>query len=196
MLSGVKQFLQKHDTIKDIYNLEGKTNVEHLVPKSCFYQGMYKFNKDLHFIYNANMKMNNWRSNYTFEDLSEGTPYFNNKKVLKNDGAQKFCPPAPSKGLIARSCAYFLYKNPCMKKHFHRVINPECLLNWHIEWPVEVDEYHRNCQVCMVQGDRNIFIDQPDLLAPFICEHFTISHPMSIKGFNQDLRRKLSLYWE
>ncbi|OZI11102.1 hypothetical protein CEW92_13420 [Bacillaceae bacterium SAS-127] len=64
---------------------------------------------------------------------------------------------------------YFLLRYPkTIRKSFIKQINLSLLINWHEQFPVTIYEKHRNRAIYRIQGNRNPFIDQPDLAAKLV----------------------------
>jgi len=208
--------------IDNIQILNSKKNIEHLVPKHL--QKLVhsrdirsKFTNDLHLIRYVNSYVNNWRSNYKFTEinyLNVNTVIYNNISSIQNinienltikDKLKKtFQPPPHSRGIIARSCAYFLTTYSQYKSFFDNIIDPMTVLKWNLEYPVNEDEYHRNFIIYSLQGNLNIYIQNPDLVDSLIEEHLKLKLPdkektQRLKKYQSqqyNLYSQLSLYWE
>lgn len=197
-----KDFLKKKDIITDIYDIQGSKNIEHIIPKNIKQHPYGSYCRDLHFVYNSNKELNNWRSNFTFDNIKnkDNIELFNkNSEIQKDKNNSIFLPPPCSRGIIARICAYFIYKYPYYRRCFDKVINPETLIEWNHLYPVSMEEYHRNIMVSMEpdQGDRNIFIDDEYLVYEFIKENYNVSIAKYLnKHKKYSILEKLSLYWE
>jgi hypothetical protein len=197
-----KDFLKKRDIITDIYDVHGSKNVEHVIPKNIKQYPYGSYCRDLHFVYNSNKELNNWRSNFTFDKIKnkDNIELFNkNPEIQKDKNNNIFLPPPCSRGIIARTCAYFVYKYPYYKRCFEKIINPETLVEWNYYYPVSMDEYHRNVMVSVESedGDRNIFIDNEYLVYEFINENFDVNIKKYLdKAKGYSILEKLSLYWE
>ena len=73
--------------------------------------------------------------------------------------------PEYGKGLAARAMLYFLLRYPSViKKTYRSQINLPLLIQWHKTFPVSLYEKHRNQAIYRIQGNRNPFIDFPDLV--------------------------------
>lgn len=161
-------------------------NREHVWPKSSgsFYQ--IKGGCDLHHLRPSNPTVNSTRGNHTMADLGhKGTPVTYNGKTVGwlDTGADKFEPLDNVKGDVARIYLYMyvrwqqpnLYQNvssanlPPMDSDDSAndgkavIESLDTLLKWNKEDPVDTWEMSRNDLTEDVQGNRNVFIDYPEL---------------------------------
>jgi deoxyribonuclease I len=139
-------------------------NVEHTWPQSKFKGSSYgRFQKsDLHHLYPADSQLNSIRGSNPFGEVVKETQ--NTKcpmSLIGNDSAghRVFEPPQAHKGNVARALFYFAVRYKMSIPDFEEVV----LKKWNIEDPVDDAELLRNDQVQDYQGNRNPFIDQPDL---------------------------------
>ncbi|MBA2875957.1 endonuclease I [Anoxybacillus caldiproteolyticus] len=59
---------------------------------------------------------------------------------------------------------YFLLRYPNeIGKSFRKKIDIPLLIRWHQEFPATIYEKHRNYAIFFIQGNRNPFIDVPEL---------------------------------
>lgn len=140
-------------------------NVEHTWPQSRFSK---KFSADtqkcdLHHLFPSDSKLNSIRGNFWFGEVDH------QKQALKcgeskfgtwNGRGQFFEPPAAHKGNVARALFYFSirYNMPIEAQE-------EALLKkWNKEDPVDADERARNEAIMKIQGNRNPFVDFPELV--------------------------------
>lgn len=142
-------------------------NVEHTWPQSRFSGGFQKdFQKaDLHHLYPTDSQLNAIRGNKTFGEV--GKDLMNLKcgqskyGVSKASGRQVFEPPNVHKGRVARALFYFSVR-------YEIPLDPEeeaSLKKWNAEYPVDKEEVTRNEEIFKVQGNRNPFIDYPELVS-------------------------------
>jgi len=137
-------------------------NCEHVVPQSWFNKkGVMK--SDLHHLFTEEIQCNGSRGNYSIVDLpdsSENLPACG----LVNHDAKEFEPKA-GKGEVARAIMYFVTRHPGQvgQGHENRLADMKTLMEWHREYPVSDYERHRNDTIQDVQGNRNPFIDFPEL---------------------------------
>ncbi len=140
----------------------GNYNCEHVVPQSWF-QKSRPMRSDLHHLFTEQTSCNGSRANYNLTEVDDA-------KNLRNCGtvdhpAQEFEPNA-GKGEVARATLYFLVRHPGYvgdKGVETKPADLEQLLKWHKEYPVSDYELHRNETIQDVQGNRNPFIDFPEL---------------------------------
>lgn len=156
-------------------------HIEHSLPKSWW--GAHENNayKDLFHLYPADGVTNSTKNNLPLGEVI-GTPSFNNgvSKVGKNGFGTEynegcFEPADEYKGDFARSYFYIatvyenlatLWQSPMMNNNTYPVWKPwakELLLKWHRQDPVSAKERNRIEAVYNIQGNRNPFIDYPDL---------------------------------
>ncbi len=138
-------------------------NCEHTWPQSkfstSFPKGLQK--SDLHHLFPTDSQANSIRGNNEFADVDgdalrdcDGSYY----GVEKWQGGH-FEPPKEHKGNVARALFYFSVR---YKIHIS-ASQEEYLREWHESDPVDQDEMERNDMIHTVQGNRNPFIDYPEL---------------------------------
>ncbi len=110
---------------------------------------------------------NNARSNFPYFDFRE---YLTVPRKLSNSNycgtfeSDRF-EPKFGKGTVARATLYFLLRYPSkIRKGFRKNLNISLLKTWHEEFPVDIYEKHRNKAIYEIQGNRNLFIDFPELV--------------------------------
>lgn len=163
-----------------------KNNTEHIWPRSRFgsskKSGRYQYQlSDLHHLYPSKAIINSVRSSFLFgeslpvlprgssikpETLKKWNSQIGENLLGKVDerlaiSNQLFFSPIPtSRGKVARAMFYFSirYKLPISK------IDEFFLRKWHREHPVTKEEVLRNERVFKVQGNRNPFVDYPELV--------------------------------
>jgi len=146
-----------------------KMNVEHTWPQSKFNGSMNAETQksDLHHLFPTDSKANSIRSSNRFSDVSS------NKHLDKDCSASKsgpstlkggdrfFEPPTEHKGNVARALFYFSVR-------YQLKINSneqEVLKRWNDIDPVDQAEIDRNNQIESLQGNRNPFVDFPELVS-------------------------------
>lgn len=168
-------------------------NIEHSVPKSWWgesnyddstpgYPYQYDASYDLHHLTPADADANSAKSNYplgkvltaTFDNgvSKEGAGYANGKAT-----DHLFEPADEYKGDFARMYFYFVtcYQNYSWKslattmfaQNSYPTLNAygkQLLLDWHRQDPVSQKEIDRNNAVYSFQGNRNPFIDYPNMV--------------------------------
>lgn len=140
-------------------------NTEHTWPQSRFTgkapKEMQK--SDLHHLFPADSKMNAIRGNHKFGDVTvpdRALPCANSKAGTASGSREEiFEPPVDHKGNVARALFYF-----SVRYGIH--IDPQeegFLRKWNRLDPVDQAERDRNDAIFKIQGDRNPFIDHPEL---------------------------------
>jgi endonuclease G len=74
--------------------------------------------------------------------------------------------PKHGKGSVARATMYFLLRYPGIIGNERRELGPDrlsILLDWHRNAPPTLYDKHRNRVIFKVQGNRNPFVDRPEL---------------------------------
>lgn len=167
-------------------------NIEHSVPKSWWgdsdydsstpgYPYQYDATYDLHHLVPADADANSAKSNYALGEVV--TPSFDNgvSKVgtgYANGKATNLFEPADEyKGDFARMYLYFVtcYQNYAWKslattmfaQNSYPTLNAyglKLLLDWHRQDPVSQKELDRNNAVYSFQGNRNPYIDYPNMV--------------------------------
>ena len=164
----------------------GGFNREHSFPKSWFNDG-YPMYTDLFHLYPTDIRVNNQRSNYPFGVCAKGTRLTNGAYVGKGKlgtstypgySGTVFEPDDEYKGDFARTYFYMVtcYKNelpswPGSAQLNYSANSYKAFSTWSInmlmEWtrmdPVSEKEIKRNDAVYSIQGNRNPFIDYPEL---------------------------------
>jgi deoxyribonuclease I len=165
----LKQMKKKDSTIlkkMKIIERELKYNTEHIVPQSWFH-AREPMKGDLHHLFVCHPTCNSRRSNYPYADFSFYQPELPTEKIRNHCGIVmdgRF-EPEYGKGAAARAMLYFLLRYPkAIKKSFLEQIDLRLLIHWHEAFPVTIYEKHRNQAIYHIQGNRNPFIDFPDLV--------------------------------
>ena len=157
-------------------------NIEHSLPKSWWGGIENSAYKDLFHLYPSDAAANNVKSNLPLGEVT-GTATFNNgvSKIGKNGYGSAYAgncfePADEFKGDFARSYFYVStiyqdladkWNSPMMDNNIYPVWQPwaiQLLLKWHSEDPVSEKERQRNEIIYDIQGNRNPFIDYPDLV--------------------------------
>ncbi|UWV77974.1 endonuclease [Mycoplasmopsis cynos] len=139
------------------------------------------------------MKVNNIRSNWPHGNVVNPINTTKNLSKLGKDQNNQvvFEPIDEFKGDIARAYLYFLityakdkinYKNsiytnafPYIKKEFLNTY-----LNWNIQDKVDAWDIHRNNVIFQYQGNRNPFIDYPNLSNSLFGENLVPFHNLGV----------------
>lgn len=142
-------------------------NCEHTWPQSKFSSNYPKDvqKSDLHHLYPTDSKANSVRGNFNFAEISHENGQLENcdssKSGASNDGGSDdlFEPPTEHKGNVARALFYF-----SIRYKMKIPANEERVLRrWNEIDPVDEAEMERNNQIHYAQGNRNPFIDFPNL---------------------------------
>lgn len=156
-------------------------HIEHSFPKSWWGGHEWPVYKDLFHLYPSDGPINMSKSNNPLGVVT-GTPTSDNG-VSKVGSAtypgytgNVFEPADEFKGDFARSYFYVVttyqdlapyWNSPMLKKNTYPVWTPwaiELLKQWHQQDPVSIKEVLRQEEVFKIQGNRNPFIDYPDLV--------------------------------
>jgi len=144
-------------------------NCEHTWPQAKFssrYSDKTQVS-DLHHLYPSNSRANSTRGHFNFANV-EGQVVANDCTASSIGSPQRqslfrdyhFQPPKNHKGNVARSIFYFSVR-------YELPIDPveeNFLRQWHSEDPVDAEEMARNNAIQKAQGNRNPFIDMPQLI--------------------------------
>lgn len=149
-----------------LYERSLKLNTEHIVPQSWF-GAVEPMKGDLHHLFVCEPECNISRSNFPYEDFGFYNPESPNEPIHNYCGiavGERF-EPEHGKGAAARAMLYFLLRYPkAIKKSFRIEMDIPLLVRWHHEFPATLYEKHRNQAIYRIQGNRNPFIDFPDLV--------------------------------
>lgn len=144
-------------------------NTEHVVPQS-WYQAEEPMKGDLHHLFVCEPKCNNMRSNYPYYEYEDERPSVN-KSMCGINRNERF-EPNFGKGVVARATLYFLLRYPNkITKKFKKTLDIPLLLRWHKQYKVTDYEKHRNKAIYEIQGNRNPFIDFPELMSHLAFPH-------------------------
>jgi len=140
-------------------------NAEHTWPQSRF-TGKYSTalqKSDLHHLFPTDSQMNSIRGNGWFGEVVKDTQTLKCKNVRygKTDkgGEDVFEPPQEHRGNVARALFYFStrYDLPIDARL------EQVLRKWNNDDPVDDEERDRNEKIAKLQGNRNPFVDYPEL---------------------------------
>lgn len=145
-----------------------KMNVEHTWPQSKFNgsQNSETQKSDLHHLFPTDSKANSIRSSNRFSDVSSNRHLNNNCSASKSGpstikgGDRFFEPPTEHKGNVARAIFYFSTRYQLKINSYEQ----EVLKRWNDIDPVDQAEIERNNQIELLQGNRNPFVDFPNLV--------------------------------
>ena len=155
-------------------------HIEHSLPKSWWGAINNNAYKDLHHLYPSDGRTNSTKNNLPLGESEN--PTFDNgvSKIGPNSYpgyvGRCFEPADEFKGDFARAYLYIstayenfaeLWNSPMMQNNSYPVWQPwaiDLLLKWHREDPVSTKELVRQEAVFTIQGNRNPFIDYPELV--------------------------------
>lgn len=136
-----------------------KFNTEHVVPQSWF-RAKEPMKGDLHHLFVCEPRCNSLRSNYPYYEHQEEDP----SSSCGYHHLNRF-EPRYGKGAVSRATLYFILRYPKkITRRFQKYIDLPLLLNWHEQYKVTTYEKHRNMAIFEIQGNRNPFIDFPELV--------------------------------
>lgn len=139
-------------------------NVEHTWPQSRFNREFSKDmqKSDLHHLFPSDTEINAARANYKFAEIEETAHYLKCDTVKLGRMGQEFRfePPTSHKGNVARALFYFSTRYRIKIEASEEAF----LRKWHMEDPVDAEEKLHHEQIFAVQGNRNPYIDRPELV--------------------------------
>lgn len=144
-------------------------NCEHVVCQSWF-EKRQPMKADVHHLFACQPGCNSFRSNIPYWQFDP------TEEVVREECGrreQNKFEPEHGKGAVARATMYFLMRYPGelgdqsgeMPKNRTRI-----LLDWHNSHPVDEYEKHRNWLIEKAQGNRNPFIDFPEIASAALIE--------------------------
>ena len=141
-------------------------NCEHVVCQSWFGKRA-PMRADLHHLFACESRCNSFRNNIPYWQFPPEDEGFM-ADCGRSEGSTKF-EPKSGKGPVARATLYFLLRYPNEIGDSPRELSGArlpILLDWHRSFPVTEYELHRNWLIAKAQGNRNPFIDRPDIATP------------------------------
>lgn len=144
---------------------------------------------DLHHLFPSNTNVNSDRSSQYFDKCTDRTCTYdahpeNGYTESDKDAGESlddktfWQPPKKSRGVVARALFYMALRYDGEEKNTFDLTladNPaycedamgrlSVLKEWHEEFPPTPEEKERNNKVCWIQGNRNPFVDHPELVA-------------------------------
>lgn len=140
-------------------------NIEHTWPQSRFSRRFDKETQksDLHHLFPTDSQLNAIRGNNWFGDVTTDTQTLKCKASRFGIGSagteEIFEPPQNHKGRVARALFYF-----SLRYDLPIYAEEEAILKkWNREHPVDEEEARRNNEIFAAQGNRNPFVDYPEL---------------------------------
>tara|TARA_B100000780_G_scaffold242669_1_gene185571 strand:- start:7201 stop:8646 length:1446 start_codon:yes stop_codon:yes gene_type:complete len=152
-------------------------NAEHLIPQS-FFGSSEPMKSDVHILKPCHGSANSARSNKPYGEVNDsqaqwygsiGNSYTSQSNMPSNsdDWSESsggvWEPREERKGDVARAVFYFYTMYPNEVGPISEMGNTETLLQWHLDDPADATEISRNTKVASQQGNRNPYIDYPDL---------------------------------
>jgi deoxyribonuclease-1 len=140
-------------------------NIEHTWAQSKFSHNYDKETQksDMHHLFPTDSQMNADRGNYDFGEVVKDLKILKCPIARLGDSAaghRIFEPPQVHKGNVARARFYF-----ATRYDMHIEDEEEATLRkWNKEDPVDDEEMRRNNEIYKQQGDRNPFIDNPEIV--------------------------------
>lgn len=142
-------------------------NCEHTWPQSKFTKEFSSElqKSDLHHLFPTDMRANSTRGNHPFAEVEGKATYSSclDSKIgtaLENPSIRSFEPPTEHKGNVARAIYYFSTRY----KMNIDATQARYLKIWNEEDPVDQEELERNDRIMQLQGNRNPFVDYPELI--------------------------------
>ncbi len=160
----IKQRFSSEEIERQVIKISNqhKFNAEHVVPQSWF-KAREPMKGDLHHLFACEPQCNSIRSNFPYYEFDSKTDPVRLRSHCGLFEVNRF-EPEYGKGAVARATLYFLLRYPTkILKRYKKNINLPLLVRWHERFPVNVYEKHRNKAIFEIQGNRNPFIDFPDL---------------------------------
>ena len=153
-------------------------NAEHLVPQS-FFGSSEPMKSDIHILKPCHGSANSARSNKSYNEIvdseaqwygsvsnsytSQGSVPSNNELWSESSGWE-WEPREDRKGDVARAAFYFYTMYPGAAGDITEMGPTAILYQWHLDDPADATEISRNDKVASQQGNRNPYIDYPDLV--------------------------------
>lgn len=153
-------------------------NAEHTVPQS-FFGSSEPMRSDLHQLFPCHGSVNSSRGNLPFAEIDDNqtTRWWRNGSSQTSKPSSSiidqyaeytsgyFEPREEQKGNTARAVFYFFTMYPTQAGSISGLGDINTLYQWHLDDPVDSDEMNRNNSIENYQGNRNPYVDYPDLVA-------------------------------
>jgi hypothetical protein len=159
-------------------------NAEHTVPQSFFGEDE-PMRSDIHHLFPTHELVNSSRGNLDFGEIDDNItdkwyvggriedgvaltvltskPASNIDAYSELDGGSKFEVKEDHKGNAARAVFYFYTMYPTQGGSIEDLADLQTLYDWHVADPVDEAERVRNDRAASRQGNRNPYIDYPEL---------------------------------
>jgi endonuclease G len=158
--------LEQEDFNNHIDSLEEALpyNCEHVVCQSWFNK-QEPMRGDLHHLFACESGCNSYRSNHPYYDFPAYDPQPTAEEKERSDCGNMekgLFEPQNNKAIVARAVLYFMIRYPKAIKVYNDK-DIAMLREWASSQPVSLYEKHRNREIFLLQGNRNPFIDFPEL---------------------------------
>lgn len=153
-------------------------NAEHIIPQSL-YGSASPMRSDIHNLRPSHQSPNSARANYPFTEIPDananwygvdanGDYYSTSSQPAGFDDfseriSGEWEPREDRKGDVARQVFYFFTMYPHAAGDITVIADPLTLIQWHLNDPADALEIQRNDRIEQVQGNRNPYIDDPEL---------------------------------
>jgi hypothetical protein len=153
-------------------------NAEHIVPQS-FFGSSEPMRSDIYILRPAHGSANSARSNYPFAQVNDNQAqwYGVNGNTYTSTGSQpsnsdnwsegsgsSWEPRESKKGDVARAVFYYYTMYPNEGTSISACGDLATLYDWHVNDPPDVAEINRNVKINQVQGNKNPYVDFPELV--------------------------------
>ena len=153
-------------------------NAEHLVPQS-FFGSSEPMKSDIHILKPCHGSANSARSNKPYNEVTDGQAQWygtvnntytsqgsvpSNHEVWSESSGGDWEPRENRKGDVARAAFYFYTMYPGAAGAISEMGPTATLYQWHLNDPADATEISRNDKIESQQGNRNPYIDYPELV--------------------------------
>ena len=153
-------------------------NAEHLVPQS-FFGSSEPMKSDIHILKPCHGSANSARSNKPYNEVTDGQAQWygtvnntytsqgsvpSNHEVWSESSGGDWEPRENRKGDVARAAFYFYTMYPGAAGAISEMGPTATLYQWHLDDPADATEISRNDKIESQQGNRNPYIDYPELV--------------------------------
>ncbi|MAU75502.1 MAG: hypothetical protein CL831_01370 [Crocinitomicaceae bacterium] len=153
-------------------------NAEHLVPQS-FFGSSEPMKSDIHILKPCHGSANSARGNKPYNEVSDGQAQWygtvnntytsqgsapSNQEVWSESSGGDWEPREDRKGDVARAAFYFYTMYPGAAGSITDMGPMATLHQWHLNDPADANEISRNDKIESQQGNRNPYIDYPELV--------------------------------
>lgn len=166
-------------------------NCEHTVPQSFFNENL-PMRGDIHHLFPTYEKWNNDRNNFRFSEIPDATTTLWERDLTSQttipttnineysefgsvNGLPVYEPREDHKGRVARAVLYFFTVYPDAVNaasdttEIRTVADLATLKQWHERFPPNATDVTRNTRIEQAQGNRNVFVDNPNWIYQAWC---------------------------